>query len=142
LTLTVLKIYLNSSKLPFEDASFDEDFDLRQEDGAYNYMAYLLSDQFDESIKVVRFRGSGDSGDLVVRKEFGKGCIFKVFYDLLTTWTPSKGALGPISTRACAGMSIFMTRAPSLRRERTPSFTIPTTPANSLRFAFMTTTSK
>lgn len=83
MTLTVLKIYLNSSKLPFEDASFDEDFDLRQEDGAYNYMAYLLSDQFDESIKVVRFRGSGDSGDLVVRKEFGKGCIFKVFYDLL-----------------------------------------------------------
>lgn len=83
LTFSVLKIYLNSAKVEFNEASFGEDFSLRREDGAYNYMAYLLSDQFDESIKVARFRGTGDLGDLVMRKEFGKGCIFKVFYDLL-----------------------------------------------------------
>ena len=83
LTFSIFKIYLDSAKVAFDSASFDEDFSLRREDGAYNYMAYLLSDQFDESIKVARFRGKGDSGDLVMRKEFGKGCIFKVFYDLL-----------------------------------------------------------
>ena len=82
LTFSVLKIYLNSAKVAFQDASFGEDFNLRRENGAYNYMAYLLSDQFDESIKVARFKGKGESGDLVMRKEFGKGCIFKVFYDL------------------------------------------------------------
>ena len=83
LTFVVLKIYLDSAKVAFTEASFDEEFRLRREDGAYNYMAYLLSDQFDESIKVARFRGKGESGDLVMRKEFGKGCLFKVFYDLL-----------------------------------------------------------
>ncbi len=83
LTFSIFKIYLNSSHVAFDDSSFDESFGLRREDGAYNYMAYLLSDQFDESIKDARFRGRGESGDLVMRKEFGKGCIFKVFYDLL-----------------------------------------------------------
>lgn len=43
-------------------------------------MAYLLSDQFNESIKVCRFKGKG--GNLVMRKEFGNGCLFKIYNEV------------------------------------------------------------
>ena len=83
LSFAYLKILLKEARVSFDDESFGEDFELCREDGTYNYMAYLLSDQFNESIKVARFRGNGDSGELVMRKEFGGGCIFKVFRDVL-----------------------------------------------------------
>ena len=80
LTFNVLKIYLDEKQISYEKDSFAETFKLLDKDGKYNEMAYLLSDQFDESIKVCRFKGDG--GNLVMRKEFGKGCIFKIFNEV------------------------------------------------------------
>lgn len=80
LTINVLKIYLDEKQISYEKDSFAETFKLLDKDGKYNEMAYLLSDQFDESIKVCRFKGDG--GNLVMRKEFGKGCIFKIFNEV------------------------------------------------------------
>ena len=64
----------------FKDEYFDSTFELRNKDGKYNVMAYILSDQFDESIKVCRFEGNG--GNLTMRKEFGHGYIFKVYNEI------------------------------------------------------------
>lgn len=45
-------------------------------------MAFLLSDQNDISIKVVRFRGT-DKSEFISRKEFGFCCIIKAMNDAL-----------------------------------------------------------
>ena len=79
LTFSVLKIYLNEHKVSYEDDSFAETFELLDANGKYNEMAYLLSDQFNESIKVCRFE---KDGRLTLRQEFGHGCLFKIFYDV------------------------------------------------------------
>ena len=80
LTFEVLKIYLNEHKVSFTNDNFDETFELRNAEGFYNEMAYLLSDQFNESVKVCRFKGDG--GNLVLRQEFGRGCLFKIYNDV------------------------------------------------------------
>ena len=82
LTFKVFKIYLDEQKVSYDNDLFRETFNLLTPNGEYNEMAYLLSDQFDESIKVCRFKGDG--GNLVMRKEFGYGCIFKVFNDIIS----------------------------------------------------------
>ena len=79
LTFSVLKIYLNEHKVSFEEESFAETFELLTESGKFNEMAYLLSDQFNESIKVCRFE---KDGRLTLRQEFGRGCLFKIYYDV------------------------------------------------------------
>ena len=79
LTFSVLKIYLNEHKVSYEDDSFAETFELLDRNGKYNEMAYLLSDQFNESIKVCRFE---KDGRLTLRQEFGRGCLFKIYYDV------------------------------------------------------------
>lgn len=79
LTFSVLKIYLNEHKVSFEDESFAETFELLTESGKFNEMAYLLSDQFNESIKVCRFE---KDGRLTLRQEFGRGCLFKIYFDV------------------------------------------------------------
>lgn len=81
LTFKIFKIYLNEQNISYENETFEETFKLLDKNYKYNEMAYLLSDQFDESIKVCRFKGDG--GNLVMRKEFGNGCIFKIYYDVL-----------------------------------------------------------
>ena len=81
LTFKVFKIYLYEQGVSYDNNTFAETFNLLTPNGQYNEMAYLLSDQFDESIKVCRFKGDG--GNLVMRKEFGNGCIFKIYYDVL-----------------------------------------------------------
>ena len=80
LTFDVFKIYLGERKIKYVESSFAETFNLLTPNGEYNEMAWLLSDQFDFSIKVARFKGDG--GDLVMRKEFGNGCLFKIYYEV------------------------------------------------------------
>ena len=43
-------------------------------DGDFNLMAFLLSDQSDVSVKVVRFSGN-DKTSMAQRKEFGNQCL-------------------------------------------------------------------
>lgn len=81
LTFKVFKIYLEEQRVFYDKNMFEETFCLLNVDGYYNEMAYLLSDQFDESIKICRFKGDG--GNLVMRKEFGNGCIFKIYNDII-----------------------------------------------------------
>ena len=62
--------------------SFDQNFNLRNATGQYNYIAFLVSDQNDTSIKVVRFHDVTKS-EFISRKEFDAGCIFKQMDDAL-----------------------------------------------------------
>ena len=87
LTFVNFKFYLSSVEISFNNDdwyTFAKNFKLLDKDGRYNKLAYLLSDQFDESIKVCRF--SGENKELVMRKEFclgiGSGCIFKIYNEI------------------------------------------------------------
>lgn len=47
------------------------------DDGNFNYIAYMFSDQFDVSFKVSRFSGNNKISDFLSRKEFGGSCVLK-----------------------------------------------------------------
>ena len=54
--------------------SLEKSKGLRNDDGDFNLMAFLLSDQSDVSVKVVRFLGR-DKTSMAQRKEFGNQCL-------------------------------------------------------------------
>lgn len=67
-TLYVVKgLYVNND-------SFEDNLGLRTRDGEYNYMAQLLSDHNDVSIKVVTFKGM-DKSNVIRRNEYGFKCL-------------------------------------------------------------------
>ena len=73
--LTFKGVHLNTM-------TFELNYNLRNDDGLYNYIAFLVSDQNDTSIKVVRFNGL-TKAEFLSRKEFDGGCIFKQMEDAL-----------------------------------------------------------
>lgn len=83
LTFRVFKIYLDEYHLSYtEDNMFSNNFMLTY-DKKFNYIAYMLSDQFDMSFKVVKFGGINKQSEYVYRKEFGGGCVLKSIDSLL-----------------------------------------------------------
>lgn len=62
--------------------SFYRNYGLINRDGKYSYMAYLLSDQNEVSIKVVRFAGT-DKSVMSERTEYGKKCLILSVYQVL-----------------------------------------------------------
>ena len=82
LTFKQFKTMLMFKDIHYGDETFDLNFNLKTNEGKYNLIAFLLSDQNDTSIKVVRFNGTTKS-DFISRKEFEAGCIFKQMEDAL-----------------------------------------------------------
>ena len=82
LTFNQFKALLTFKNVHYNDDTFEVNYSLRSKEGWYNYIAYLVSDQNDTSIKVVRFNGV-TKADFISRKEFETGCIFKQMEDAL-----------------------------------------------------------
>jgi len=55
LTFQILKNYLSSHGYHYNDSTFEENLQLRTEDGEYNLMAELLADKNDIVINVATF---------------------------------------------------------------------------------------
>ena len=66
-------MYVNAG-LTINEQSFNESMHFLTK-GKYNYLANLLADENDISIKVVRFEGK-DKLKMVSRNEFGFKCLF------------------------------------------------------------------
>ena len=60
--------------LTINNEHFEDNLGLRLNDGSYNYMAWLLADSNDISIKVVTFEGK-DKSKVVKRNEYGFKCL-------------------------------------------------------------------
>ena len=74
LTFNKLKIAYVTAGLTVDQLTFEDNAGLKNSDGKYNLMAFLLADENDISIKVVTFSGK-DKTDLVKRNEYGGTCL-------------------------------------------------------------------
>lgn len=75
LTFSQLKIYYEEKRYNIND-NFLKQLDLIMEDGKYNYLAYLLSDTNNISIKVATYSGN-DAYDLIENEEYGYCSLVK-----------------------------------------------------------------
>lgn len=75
LTFSQLKIYYEEKGYNIND-NFLKQLDLIMDDGKYNYLAYLLSDSNNVSIKVATYSGN-DAYDLIESEEYGYCCLIK-----------------------------------------------------------------
>lgn len=75
LTFSQLKIYYEEMKYKIND-NFFKQLGLVMDDGRYNYLAYLLADNNDISIKVATYSGN-DAYDLIENEEYGYCCLIK-----------------------------------------------------------------
>ena len=73
LTFNQLKIYYEEHGLKLND-NFLQNLDLLTSEGKYNYNAFLLADENNISIKVVKYLGT-DKMDLVKNQEYGYCCL-------------------------------------------------------------------
>lgn len=73
LTFNQLKIYYEGQGLQLNE-NFLKNLDLLTSEGKYNYNAFLLADENNVSIKVVKYLGT-DKMDLVKNQEYGYRCI-------------------------------------------------------------------
>ena len=81
LTFRQLKIYYEEKKLsPNEE--FLRNLELMDDDGVFNYAAYLLADQNGVSIKVAKYAGT-DKYDLIENEEYGNRCLLTATYRVL-----------------------------------------------------------
>lgn len=76
LTFVEFKKILLIRDVYYNEESFNLNFHLKNRNGEYNYIAYLLSDQNTTSIKVCRFKGI-NKAEFISRKEFDDGCILR-----------------------------------------------------------------
>jgi predicted HTH transcriptional regulator len=60
--------------LTVDQSTFEDNTGLKNRDGKYNLMAYLLADENDISIKVVTFAGK-DKTNIIKRNEYGGTCL-------------------------------------------------------------------
>ena len=75
LTFSQLKIYYEEMKYTIND-NFLNQLGLIMDNGKYNYLAYLLADNNDISIKVATYSGN-DAFDLIESEEYGYCCLIK-----------------------------------------------------------------
>ena len=73
LTFNQLKIYYEEHGLKLND-NFLQNLDLLTSEGKYNYNAFLLADENNISIKVVKYLGT-DKMELVKNQEYGYRCL-------------------------------------------------------------------
>lgn len=74
LTFNGLKSLYISNGYTINDSTFAKNMGLLTSNGKYNYVAEILSDNNNCSIKVVRFKGK-DKSEMISRNEFGYKCM-------------------------------------------------------------------
>lgn len=82
LTFRVLKIYLDSYGVHYNDENFEINNHLLTKEGIYNYQAFILSDQNDLSYKIAQWEGTTKQSKYIFKKEFGNGSVLKAIDDL------------------------------------------------------------
>ena len=81
LTFRQLKIYYEEKKLS-PNQEFLPSLELVDDDGAFNYAAYLLADSNGVSIKVAKYAGT-DKYNLTENEEYGNRCLLTATYRVL-----------------------------------------------------------
>lgn len=84
LTFRIFKIYLEAKDVNYTTETFNDNFKLLNGNKKYNYLAFVLSDQFDLSVKVAKFNGKDKQGEFIYRKEFGYCSLLKAMDDVLS----------------------------------------------------------
>lgn len=78
LSFRELKIYYSEKGYRLDDKSFEVNFNLRNEEGNYNLLAELLSDQNNIPFIFVKFQGN-TKASLSERNDYGYGCILTTY---------------------------------------------------------------
>ena len=81
ISFRILKIYCVEQGLHYDDNSFEENFNLRNDSGKYNLLAELLSDRNNVPMIFVKFRGD-DKASISERSDYGNGCILVAYEKL------------------------------------------------------------
>lgn len=81
LTFSQLKIYYEEMGYLINN-NFLEQLNLKTEDGKFNYLAYLLADNNEISIKVATY-STTDSYDLIENEEYGYCCLIKAAKNII-----------------------------------------------------------
>lgn len=76
LTFEKLLMYYGAKGITLKIDTFEKTLKLKNKDGKYNVMAYILSDQNSIPIRVSIFSGTDKAAPLYSIKEFGNTCIF------------------------------------------------------------------
>ncbi|QZT35927.1 hypothetical protein K5X82_11550 [Halosquirtibacter xylanolyticus] len=76
-----MRIYYDSVGKTLND-KFAENLELKLEDDSYNYVAYLLSDENSNSIKVAKYKGT-NKVELIERNEYGHCSLIKATKSVL-----------------------------------------------------------
>ena len=97
LTFEQLHIYYNAHGLKLND-HFEENLDLRNGDGAYNFLAYLLADNNGASIKVAKYAGK-DKIDLVENEEYGYRCLITAIHRVMDKFSVENKTFAKITAR-------------------------------------------
>lgn len=82
LTFRILKIYLDTYNVNYNDDNFELNNHLLTKDGKYNYQAFILSDQNDLSYKIAQWKGQTKKSKYVFKREFGNCSVVKAIDDL------------------------------------------------------------
>ena len=82
LTFRILKIYLDSYGVFYNENNFAVNNHLLTKDGKYNYQAFILSDQNDLSYKIARWEGKTKMSKYLFKKEFGNCSVLKAIDDI------------------------------------------------------------
>lgn len=83
LTFTQFDAFMSKYGIHTESSiSFHKNYGLKNAEGKFNLMAYLLSDQNNVSIKVVKFAGT-DKSSMSERIDFGSQCLLRSVQEVL-----------------------------------------------------------
>lgn len=75
LTFKIMSIYYQSKGIDFGDG-FAKTLGLLTEEGQFNYVAFLLADENDTSMKLAKYAGT-DRDELISNNEYGYCCVLK-----------------------------------------------------------------
>jgi predicted HTH transcriptional regulator len=97
LTFEQLHIYYSEHGLALNE-QFADNLDLRNSDGAYNFLAYLLADSNGASLKVAKYAGT-DKIDLIENEEYGYRCLVTAIYRVLDKLEVENKTFAKITSR-------------------------------------------
>ena len=83
-----LEIYYSEQKLTLNE-EFLSSLDLLDDNGRFNYAAYLLADENGVSIKVAKYAGT-TKVDLIENEEYGYRCLITVAFHVFCDTTVGK----------------------------------------------------
>jgi predicted HTH transcriptional regulator len=97
LSFEQLHIYYSEHGLAL-NSQFADSLDMKNSDGAYNFLAYLLADNNGASLKVAKYAGT-DKIDLIENEEYGYRCLITAIYRVLDKLDVENKTFAKITSR-------------------------------------------